>query len=74
MTTENETAYAGTTEAETPFQTIAEVERTQITLALKLTGGNKTKAAKLLGVTLKTLYNKLNRYKAEETTTTTATT
>jgi DNA-binding NtrC family response regulator len=71
VTEATETTYAGT--AETPFQTIAEVERTQITLALKLTGGNKTKAAKLLGVTLKTLYNKLNKYKAEATTATTTT-
>ena len=38
------------------------MEQEQILKALKEAGGNKTKAARLLGVSLKTLYNRLNEY------------
>lgn len=48
--------------------TIAELEKLHILKALELAGGNKTHAAEKLGVSLKTLYNKLNEYnKAEKT-------
>lgn len=39
-----------------------DVERMTILRTLDTTGGNKTEAAKVLGVSLKTLHNKLNRY------------
>jgi transposase len=45
--------------------TVDEVERRLIVLTLEKTAGNKTKAAKLLGVSLKTLHNKLRRYREE---------
>jgi DNA-binding NtrC family response regulator len=40
-----------------------EVERQMITRTLKKTGNNKTRAAQLLGISLKTLHNKLNLYR-----------
>ncbi len=41
--------------------TVAEAERELIAITLAHTGGNKTKAASLLGISLKTLHNKLVR-------------
>jgi len=46
--------------------TVAEVERQLIFLTLQHTGGNKTRAAEMLGISLKTLHNKLNRLADEE--------
>lgn len=43
---------------------LAEAERWMILATLKKCGGNKTRAAALLGVSLKTLYNRLNAYRA----------
>ncbi len=43
---------------------LADVERWMIYATLKKCGGNKTRAAALLGVSLKTLYNRLNAYRA----------
>ena len=45
----------------TPLEVI---ERQMILRTLDKTGNNKTKAAELLGISLKTLHNKLNAYKA----------
>lgn len=42
--------------------TLAELERKHITTALHHAGQNKTHAAKTLGISLKTLYNKLHEY------------
>src|SRR6266576_1493366 len=42
---------------------LAEAERRLILATLHVQGGNKEKTAKALGISLKTLYNKLNRYK-----------
>ena len=42
---------------------IEEVERQMIIRTLKKTGNNKTRAAELLGISLKTLHNKLNLYR-----------
>jgi DNA-binding NtrC family response regulator len=44
--------------------TIAEVERRLILATLAEQGGNKERAARTLGISLKTLYNKLKRYRA----------
>ena len=41
---------------------IEEVEKLLITKTLELNHGNKPKAAESLGISLKTLYNKLERY------------
>jgi DNA-binding NtrC family response regulator len=47
----------------TPGTTVDEAERQLIEVTLQHTGGNKTRAAELLGISLKTLHNKLNRMK-----------
>jgi DNA-binding NtrC family response regulator len=39
-----------------------DVERTLITATLKAVGGSKTEAARLLGISLKTMYNRLHAY------------
>ena len=41
--------------------TLREIEMDAIHAALEATGGNKTAAAQQLGISLKTLYNKLNQ-------------
>ncbi|MBS3804242.1 MAG: sigma-54-dependent Fis family transcriptional regulator [Oleiphilaceae bacterium] len=47
--------------------TLAEVERDLIFATLDHCGGRKELAAKTLGVSMKTLYNRLRKYQAEET-------
>ena len=42
--------------------TVDEAERRLIVRTLAFTGNNKTRAAEILGISLKTLHNKLNRY------------
>jgi DNA-binding NtrC family response regulator len=42
--------------------TVDEAERELIVRTLASTGNNKTRAAEILGISLKTLHNKLNRY------------
>jgi len=44
---------------------IEEVERRLIMATLDAYGGNKRKTADILGVSLKTLYNRLNTYREE---------
>jgi len=44
-----------------PGLTVDDAERQLITITLAHTGGNKTKAAGMLGISLKTLHNKLTR-------------
>ena len=46
--------------------TIAVVEQRYIEAALDLTGGNRTAAAELLGLSRQSLYVKLSRYCLEE--------
>jgi two-component system, NtrC family, response regulator HydG len=47
--------------------TIQGMERALILDTLEKVGGNKTRAARQLGISLKTLHNKLARYRQEET-------
>ena len=48
-----------------PGTTVDEAERRLILLTLEHTRNNKTRAAEILGISLKTLHNKLNRMKVE---------
>jgi DNA-binding NtrC family response regulator len=50
-----------------PGTTVEEAEKRLIFLTLEHTHNNKTRAAEILGISLKTLHNKLNRFKAEAT-------
>lgn len=50
-----------------PGMSLSEVERVVITETLRSCSGNKTRAAAVLGISLKTLYNRLNEYRALET-------
>ncbi|MFN8008232.1 MAG: sigma-54 dependent transcriptional regulator [Terriglobia bacterium] len=45
--------------------TVADTEKRLIYKTLEFTANNKTKAAEILGISLKTLHNKLNQYDAE---------
>ena len=45
---------------------LAEIEKRHLLRVLSSTGGNKTRAARILGIDTKTLYNKLKAYNAEE--------
>ncbi len=47
----------------TPGMTVDEAEQKLIVATLDAAGGNKTRAAEMLGISLKTLHNKLNRMK-----------
>ncbi len=47
------------------FPTLAEIEKQHILAALAHTNNNRTQAAKILGIALRTLRNKLSRYAAE---------
>jgi DNA-binding NtrC family response regulator len=49
-----------------PGMTVDEAERRLILLTLEHTHNNKTRAAEILGISLKTLHNKLNRLKSEQ--------
>jgi DNA-binding NtrC family response regulator len=42
---------------------VADVEQRLILATLEACGGNKQKAAEVLGVSLKTIYNRLNAYR-----------
>ncbi len=44
--------------------TVDEAEKALIMQSLEFAGHNKTRAAEILGISLKTLHNKLNRYKS----------
>ena len=52
-------------EGETP-PSLSLVERRHIEETLEFTGGNKARAARILGITAATLYNKLKVYKAQD--------
>jgi transcriptional regulator of acetoin/glycerol metabolism len=46
----------------TPSQTLEEVEKAHVIAVLKSVGGNRGRAAAILGIDRKTLYRKLLRY------------
>jgi DNA-binding NtrC family response regulator len=49
----------------TPARTLNEIETEHLLLVLEKHGGNKAKAADELGISLKTMYNKLNKIQEE---------
>jgi DNA-binding NtrC family response regulator len=49
-----------------PGTTIADAERLLIFATLRQFGGDKTRAAEVLGISLKTLYNRLHAYEKED--------
>jgi DNA-binding NtrC family response regulator len=51
---------------EEPVMTLGEIEKRAILRTLLATEGNRTKAAELLGISIRTLRNKLNEYRIEE--------
>jgi len=60
--TELPVGFTKTAEAAPTIKTLAQVEKDHIFHTLDIFQGNKTKAAQALGVSLKTLYNKLHTY------------
>lgn len=58
-----ESSAVSTTDASGKVLTIAELEKQAIKTALQQTGGNRTKAAELLGISIRTLRNKLQEYR-----------
>lgn len=44
------------------FQTSEELNREHFFQAMRIANGNKTLVAKLLGITIKSVYNKMERY------------
>src|ERR1017187_1795893 len=56
-------ALAAMDSREDPVETLAEAEEEQIRRVLAATGGNKSRAAQILGIERKTLYRKLERMK-----------
>jgi DNA-binding NtrC family response regulator len=50
----------------TAMPTMAQLERQYLNLVLEQNGGSKSKAAKILGYSVKTIYNKLDEYKASD--------
>jgi two-component system response regulator HydG len=56
--------FAGSAEESFEIVKVEEVERRYITRALALLGGNKTRAAEVLGIDRRTLYRKLERWSA----------
>jgi DNA-binding NtrC family response regulator len=47
---------------------LSDVEREMIYRTIEFAGGNKTKAAEMLGISLRTLYNRLERLDGKERT------
>jgi two-component system response regulator FlrC len=61
-----ETALVGETGALAPGMTVSEAERLLIEKTLEFTGQNRTRAAEMLGISIRTLRNKLNEYHANK--------
>jgi DNA-binding NtrC family response regulator len=58
--------FSGVGDEDTLKLPLAEVEKRHIMRVLASTGGNKTRAARILGIDTKTLYNKLKSYRSSE--------
>ena len=56
-------ALAAMESRESTSETLEDAEREQIRRVLAATGGNKSRAAQILGIERKTLYRKLERMK-----------
>jgi len=54
-----------TVSGDLPLSTLREMEKQMISRSLRETGGNRTHAAKILGISVRTLRNKLNEYRRE---------
>ncbi len=63
---QKEPAEETVTKTENSVMTIAEMEKQMIFDTLEKTGNNRTEAAKILGITTRTLRNKLHQYESEE--------
>ena len=61
----NQPKRSATEEADTPLIPLAEMEKRMIYTALKETHNHKTKAAEMLGITVRTLRNKLHQFEEE---------
>lgn len=61
-TTSGPEPVAGNAEAEVPFHTLDEMERSMVKRAIDQCEGNLSQAAVMLGITRQTLYNKMKRY------------
>lgn len=61
-TTSGPETVAGNAEAEVPFHTLDEMERSMVKRAIDQCEGNLSQAAAMLGITRQTLYNKMKRY------------
>jgi transcriptional regulator with PAS, ATPase and Fis domain len=58
-------APAGAASADGSWPTLNELEKQHITAALEKCAGNRTHAARMLGISIRTLRNKLNEYKGQ---------
>ncbi len=54
------------TPSESQIFNLSEIERMAIIRALQATGGNRTKSAELLNISIRTLRNKLNEYRQQQ--------
>jgi DNA-binding NtrC family response regulator len=60
-----QTAPSGGVGDESEIISLEEMERRLILKSLRSTGGNRTKASELLGISVRTLRNKLNEYRLQ---------
>ncbi len=60
-----EAGHAAAPNSPTPPRRLEDLEREQILAAMQEHGGHKPRVAEALGISLRTLYNKLNAYRAQ---------